>query len=75
VIAYGKGGEIAANRRDEQEMFVLYLRTLQSAAGEVEEERPFQRRRTGMLLPRALINGALTARPTVRQPARLGLPD
>jgi len=26
VIAYGKGGEIASNRRDEQEMFVLCLR-------------------------------------------------
>lgn len=25
VIAYGKGGEIASNRRDEQEMFVLCL--------------------------------------------------
>ncbi|MET7635739.1 Tn3 family transposase [Streptomyces sp. NPDC005499] len=31
MIAYGKGGEIASNRRDEQEMFVLYLRILQSA--------------------------------------------
>jgi len=31
VIAYGKGGEIASNRRDEQEMFVLCLRTLQTA--------------------------------------------
>ncbi|WP_208781628.1 Tn3 family transposase [Streptomyces griseorubiginosus] len=31
VIAYGKGGEIASNRRDEQEMFVLCLRSLQSA--------------------------------------------
>ncbi|MFH8616203.1 Tn3 family transposase [Streptomyces sp. NPDC017979] len=31
VIAYDKGGEIASNRRDEQEMFVLYLRILQSA--------------------------------------------
>ncbi len=31
VIAYGKGGEIASNRRDEQEMFVLCLRILQSA--------------------------------------------
>jgi TnpA family transposase len=30
VIAYGKGGEIASNRRDEQEMFVLCLRILQS---------------------------------------------
>lgn len=30
-IAYGKGGEIASNRRDEQEMFVLCLRILQSA--------------------------------------------
>ncbi|MEU9853499.1 Tn3 family transposase [Streptomyces sp. NPDC047974] len=30
-IAYGKGGETASNRRDEQEMFVLYLRILQSA--------------------------------------------
>lgn len=31
VIAYGKGGEIPSNRRDEQEMFVLCLRILQSA--------------------------------------------
>lgn len=31
VIAYGKGGELASNRRDEQEMFVLCLRILQSA--------------------------------------------
>ncbi|MFG2784745.1 Tn3 family transposase [Streptomyces prunicolor] len=31
VIAYGKSGEIASNRRDEQEMFVLCLRILQSA--------------------------------------------
>ena len=31
VIAYGKAGEIASNRRDEQEMFVLCLRILQSA--------------------------------------------
>ncbi|MGW0885265.1 Tn3 family transposase [Streptomyces sp. NPDC002671] len=31
VIAYGKGGEIASNRRAEQEMFVLSLRILQSA--------------------------------------------
>lgn len=31
VIAYGKGREIASNRRDEQEMFVLCLRILQSA--------------------------------------------
>ncbi|MFJ9855485.1 Tn3 family transposase [Streptomyces sp. NPDC101150] len=31
VIAYGKRGEIASNRRDEQEMFVLCLRILQSA--------------------------------------------
>jgi hypothetical protein len=31
VIAYGKGGEIATNRRDEQEMFVLCLRILQAA--------------------------------------------
>lgn len=31
VIAYGKGGEITSNRRDEQEMFVLCLRILQSA--------------------------------------------
>ncbi|MFD8079950.1 Tn3 family transposase [Streptomyces sp. NPDC059718] len=31
VIAYGKGGEIASNRRDEEEMFVLCLRILQSA--------------------------------------------
>jgi len=31
VITYGKGGEIASNRRDEQEMFVLCLRILQSA--------------------------------------------
>jgi len=31
VIAYGKGGEMASNRRDEQEMFVLCLRILQTA--------------------------------------------
>ncbi|MFB7333752.1 Tn3 family transposase [Streptomyces adustus] len=31
VIAYGKGGEIASSRRDEQDMFVLCLRILQSA--------------------------------------------
>ncbi|WP_053664608.1 Tn3 family transposase [Streptomyces sp. MMG1121] len=31
VIAYGKGGEVALNRRDEQEMFVLCPRILQSA--------------------------------------------
>nr|WTA00238.1 transposase [Streptomyces sp. NBC_00857] len=31
VIAYGKGGEISSNRRDEQEMFVLCLRILPSA--------------------------------------------
>ncbi|MGW7553232.1 Tn3 family transposase [Streptomyces rimosus] len=31
AIDYGKGGEIASNRRDEQEMFVLCLRILQSA--------------------------------------------
>ena len=31
VIAYGKGGEIATNRRDEQEMFVCCLRILQAA--------------------------------------------
>ncbi|MCL7380340.1 transposase [Streptomyces sp. 35G-GA-8] len=31
VIAYGKGGEIASNRHDAQEMFVLCLRILQSA--------------------------------------------
>ncbi|MER7198772.1 Tn3 family transposase [Streptomyces sp. CB01635] len=31
MIAFGKGGEIASNRRDEQEMFVLCLRILQSA--------------------------------------------
>ncbi|MGW2303842.1 Tn3 family transposase [Streptomyces sp. NPDC001809] len=31
MIAHGKGGEIASNRRDEQEMFVLCLRILPSA--------------------------------------------
>ncbi len=31
MIAYGKGGEIARNRRDEQETFVLCLRILQAA--------------------------------------------
>ncbi len=31
VIAYGKGGEIASNQRDEQEMSVLCLRIVQSA--------------------------------------------
>ncbi|MEU2632628.1 hypothetical protein [Kitasatospora sp. NPDC007106] len=30
-IAHGKGGEIASNRRDEQEMFMLCLCILQSA--------------------------------------------
>lgn len=32
VIACGKGGEIASNRRDEQKMSVLCLRVLQSAS-------------------------------------------
>jgi TnpA family transposase len=32
VIAYGRGGETAWNRRDEQEMSVLCLRILQSAS-------------------------------------------
>ncbi|MFI6874909.1 Tn3 family transposase [Streptomyces sp. NPDC050400] len=36
VIAYGKGGEIASNRRDEQKMFVLCLRSLQSALAYVD---------------------------------------
>ncbi|MFE6904693.1 Tn3 family transposase [Streptomyces sp. NPDC057717] len=31
VIAYGKSDEIASNRRDEQEMFVLCLQILSSA--------------------------------------------
>ncbi|MEW2491257.1 hypothetical protein [Streptomyces sp. NPDC048411] len=31
VIAYGKGREIASNRHEEQEMFVLCLRNLPSA--------------------------------------------
>ena len=31
VIYYGKGGEIASNRHDEQEMTVLCLRILQAA--------------------------------------------
>lgn len=31
VIFYGKGGDIATNRRDEQEMAVLCLRILQAA--------------------------------------------
>lgn len=31
ILAYGKGGEIASNRRDEQELFVLCLRILQAA--------------------------------------------
>ena len=31
VIAYGKGGDIASNRRDEQVMFLLCLRILQTA--------------------------------------------
>jgi TnpA family transposase len=31
VIAYGNGGTIASNRRDEQEMFVACLRILQAA--------------------------------------------
>ena len=31
VIYYGKGGEIASNRQDEQEMTVLCLRILQAA--------------------------------------------
>lgn len=31
VIFFGKGGDIASNRRDEQELSVLCLRVLQSA--------------------------------------------
>lgn len=31
VIFFGKGGDIATNRRDEQELSVLRLRVLQSA--------------------------------------------
>jgi TnpA family transposase len=31
VIFYGKGGDLATNRRDEQEMSVLRLRILQAA--------------------------------------------
>ncbi len=31
VILYGKGGDLATNRRDEQEMSVLCLRILQAA--------------------------------------------
>ena len=31
MIFYGKGGDIATNRRDEQEMTVLCLRILQAA--------------------------------------------
>lgn len=31
VLAYGKRGDIQANRRDEQELFVLCLRILQAA--------------------------------------------
>ena len=31
MIYYGKGGEIASNRQDEQEMTVLCLRILQAA--------------------------------------------
>lgn len=31
MITYGKGGEIALNRRDEQEKFALRLRILRSA--------------------------------------------
>jgi hypothetical protein len=31
VIFYGKGGDIATNRRDEQELCVLCLRVLQAA--------------------------------------------
>jgi len=31
VIFYGKGGDIATNRRDEQELSVLCLRVLQAA--------------------------------------------
>jgi TnpA family transposase len=31
VIFYGKGGDLATNRRDEQEMSVLCLRILQAA--------------------------------------------
>ncbi|QLE73364.1 hypothetical protein FGW37_18820 [Streptomyces rectiverticillatus] len=33
VIACGKGGEIASDRRDEQEMFVLCLQVIESTAG------------------------------------------
>ena len=31
MIFYGKGGDLATNRRDEQEMSVLCLRILQAA--------------------------------------------
>lgn len=31
IIFYGKGGDIASNRRDEQELSVLCLRVLQAA--------------------------------------------
>ena len=31
VLFYGKGGDLASNRRDEQEMSVLCLRILQAA--------------------------------------------
>ncbi|MCX4403826.1 transposase [Streptomyces sp. NBC_01764] len=52
VIAYGKGGEIASNRRDEQEMFVLCLRILQSALVHVNYlDAPGRPRRAGMGWP------------------------
>jgi len=47
VIAYGKGGEIASNRRDEQEMFVLCLRILQTAVVHVNTPRRPGRTRVG----------------------------
>jgi TnpA family transposase len=38
VIFFGKGGDIATNRRDEQQLSVLCLRVLQAALGYVFSE-------------------------------------
>jgi TnpA family transposase len=49
VIFYGKGGDLATNRRDEQEMSVLCLRILQAALVYVntDDPRPARRARVG----------------------------
>lgn len=49
VIFYGKGGDLASNRRDEQEMSVLCLRILQGAFVDVNTlDDPGSTRRTRM---------------------------